>query len=178
MINWQLSKQGIRWPVSPDRTAGSSVHPSKSSMFWSYPLTNCQFQMIAGSSLFFLMIHMKYVVFVTMTPHYENFDSRGGRPFLTIVTLWSRSTSNFYALIGQNLIGEFMRKIYVASWKWFTLTAEANRVLCQLVMLIFNLPFPLDVQNEIQLLSRVFCYLWLVCLLGFWLRNASLVKIR
>ena len=27
--------------------------------------------------------------------------------------------------------------------------------------------FPLEVQNEIQLLSRVFCYSWLVCLLGF-----------
>ena len=28
--------------------------------------------------------------------------------FLTMVTRWSRSTSNFYALIGQNLTGEFM----------------------------------------------------------------------
>ena len=27
----------------------------------------------------------------------------------------------------------------------------------------FNCPFPLDVQNEIQLLSEVFCYPWLVC---------------
>ena len=35
----------------------------------------------------------------------------GGSPFLTMVTRWSRSTSNFYALIGQNLTGEFMRKI-------------------------------------------------------------------
>ena len=53
MINWQLSKQVIRWTVSPDRTAGSSVGPSRSSMFRSYPLTNYQFQMIAGSSYFF-----------------------------------------------------------------------------------------------------------------------------
>ena len=42
---------------------------------------------------------------------------------------------------------------------------------------VFNCLFPVDVQNEIQLLSRAFCYSWLVCLLGFWLRNASLVKI-
>ena len=41
----------------------------------------------------------------------------------------------------------------------------------------FNCLFLLDVQNEIQLLSTVFCYSWLVCLLGFWLRNASLVKV-
>ena len=56
--------------------------------------------------------------------------------FLTIVTRWSRSKSNFYALIGQNLTGEFMRKIYAASWNLFTLTAEADRVLCQLVMFL------------------------------------------
>ena len=41
----------------------------------------------------------------------------------------------------------------------------------------FNCLFPLNVQHEIQLLSRVFCYSWLVCLLGFWLRNTSLVKV-
>ena len=63
-----------------------------------------------------------------------------------------------------------MRNIYAASSNLFTLTGQAERVLCQLVMF-------LTVQNEIQLLSRVFCYSWLVCLLGFWLRNMSLVKV-
>ena len=56
--------------------------------------------------------------------------------FLAKVTRWSRSTSNFYALIGQHLTGEFMRKIYAASWNLFTLTAEADRILCQLVMFL------------------------------------------
>ena len=58
----------------------------------------------------------------------------GGRSFLTIVTPWSRSTSNFYALIAQNLTDEFTRKIYAASWSLFTLTAETDKVLCQLAM--------------------------------------------
>ena len=39
--------------------------------------------------------------------------------FLT-VTRWSRSTSNFYVLIGQNLTGEFMPKIYAASGNLLT----------------------------------------------------------
>ena len=56
--------------------------------------------------------------------------------FLTMVTLWSRSTFNFYALIGQNLTGEFMWKIYAAFWILCTLTADADRVLCQLVMFL------------------------------------------
>ena len=37
-----------------------------------------------------------------------------------IVTRWSPSKSNFYALIGQNLTGEIMRKIYAASGNLFT----------------------------------------------------------
>ena len=53
------------------------------------------------------------------------------------------------------------------SWQSFVSTCD-----------LFNCLFPLDVQNEIKLLSRVFCYSWLVCLLGFWLRSASLVKVR
>ena len=74
---------------------------------------------------------MKYVVFYM--PHNKNFDFKRTSEakiqpvftsrktcqllltFLTKVTRWSRSTSNFYALIGQNLTGEFMQKIYAAS---------------------------------------------------------------
>ena len=40
---------------------------------------------------------------------------------------------------------------------------------------VFNCLFPLDAQNEIQLLLGVFYYSWLV---GFWLRiNTLLVKV-
>ena len=95
------------------------------------------FQMIAGSSLFFL-IYMKYVVFcmcrtikmlISNWPPKLKFSHflQAGKTgqllltFLTKVTRWSRSTSNFYALIGQNLTGGLMRKIYAASWNLFTL---------------------------------------------------------
>ena len=97
---------------------------------------------------------------------------RRERPFLTMVTRLSLSTSNVYTLIVQNFTGEFMRKIYAASWKLFTLTAEADRVLCQLLTVFF----PLDV-------LRVFCYSWLVCLLGFLVKKCvacqnSLIRFR
>ena len=61
---------------------------------------------------------------------------RRERPFLTMVTRWSRATFKFYALIGQNLTDEFMRKVYAASWNLFTVTAEADRVLCELEMFL------------------------------------------
>ena len=60
----------------------------------------------------------------------------GERSFLTMVTPWSRPTSNFYALIAQNLTDEFTRKIYAASWSLFTLTSETDKVLCQLVVFL------------------------------------------
>ena len=40
--------------------------------------------------------------------------------FLTMFTRWSRSTSNFYALIAQHLTGEFMPKISAVSGNLFT----------------------------------------------------------
>ena len=51
VINWQLSKQGIRWPVSPGRIAGSGVDPSRSSIFELIRWQFTRFQMIAGSRL-------------------------------------------------------------------------------------------------------------------------------
>ena len=41
---------------------------------------------------------------------------------------------------------------------------------------VLNCLFLLDVQNEIQLLSRLFCNSFLVCLLHFLLTNALLFK--
>ena len=86
---------------------------------------------------------------------------------------WLRSTSHFYALIGHNLTGDsclcsILKLVYFDSWSWQSFVSTCD---------VFNCFFLLDVQNELQLLSRVFCYSWLVCFLGFWLRNASLVKV-
>ena len=93
--------------------------------------------------------------------------------FITMVTRWSHSMSNFYVLIGQNLRGaenlcSILKLSYVDSWSWESFESTCN---------VFNCLFLLDVQNEIQLLSKVLCYSWLVCLLGFWLRNTSFVKV-
>ena len=61
-----------------------------------------------------------------------------------------------------------LKLVYFDSWSLQSFVSTCD---------VFNCLFPLDVQNEIQLLPGVFCYSWLVCLLGFWLRNASLVKV-
>ena len=113
VINWHLSKQGIRWPVSPDRIAGSGVDPSRSSIFEVIRWQFTRFQMIAGSRLLFVLnscqICCVYVSTITILisnwPQTQRFSQfffkyRRGRPFLTMVTCCSRSTSNFYALIG------------------------------------------------------------------------------
>ena len=149
-IRDRLSEQGIRWPVSLERIAGSGVDPSRSSIFLK-PSADKLLVLVHFSSKF---IWNNYVVLMCYTikilianwPRTRKFSQllQAGKTegrqllltFLTMVTRWSRSTSNFYALIGQNLTGEFMRKIYAASWILFTLTAEADKVLCQLVMFL------------------------------------------
>ena len=97
--------------------------------------------------------------------------------FLTKVTRWSRSTSKFLCsdwskfdrwVHAENLCS-ILKLVYFDSWSWQSFV---------LIFDVFNCLFPLNIlQNEIQLLSRVFRYSWLVCLLGFWLRNTSLVKV-
>ena len=96
--------------------------------------------------------------------------------WLTMVTYWSRSASNVYALIGQKLTGEFTLKIYAASGNLFT--DSWNWEFCVILSCVNSL-FPLDVQNEVQRLSRFFYYSWLVCLLGFLVEEtqAPLVKV-
>ena len=44
--------------------------------------------------------------------------------------------------------------VYFDSWSWHSFVSTCD---------VFNCLFPLDVQNEIQLLSEVFLYSWLVC---------------
>ena len=104
------------------------------------------FQMIAGSSSIFLKcIWNKSCSWAALLKCWFRTDFRRENStgfyiymqerqllliFLT-VTRWSRSTSNSYVLIGQNLTGEFMRKIYAASgnlltgtWSWQSFVRE------------------------------------------------------
>ena len=91
------------------------------------------------------------------------------------VTRWSRSTSNFDVLVGQNLTGEFMPKIYAASGNLLTDSCSWQSFVSSCDVL--NCLFLLGVQNEIQLLSRLFCNSWLVCLLRFMMTNAPVVNV-
>ena len=191
MINWQLSKQGIRWPVSPDRSAGLSVDPSRSSIFevirWqitSLKWSQAQVYFFQGfiSNMLCLCHYGPALLEFWFQTDFgsENsaslFKSTGGED---LILPWSR-------------VGHALRPIFIL-WLvkiWQVSSCEKimqhleNCLLWQLKLKsfvstcdVFNCLFLLDVQNEIQLLSRVFCYSWLVCLLGFWLRSASLVKI-
>ena len=98
---------------------------------------------------------------------------------LAMITRWSRSSSNFYALIGQNLTGEFMRKICAASWILFTLAAEADRVLCQLVMFLtvfFHWMYKMKFccYQESSVIHGWFVY----CVFGWEMRRLSKWEIR
>ena len=142
------------------------------------------FQMIAGS---FFKIHMKYVVFMSLWPSTINIlisNWPRTRKFSQVFKDASRKTDAFHfshhshALVTLHVqflcydwskfdrwvhadnLCSILRLIYFASRRWQSFVSTCN---------VFNCLFPLDVQNEIQLLSRVFCHSWLVSLLKFWL---------
>ena len=77
--------------------------------------------------------------------------------------------SKFDRWVHAENLCSILKLVYFDSWSWQSFVSACD---------VFNCLFPLNVQNEILLLSRVFCYSQLVCLLGFWLRNTSLVKVR
>ena len=179
MINWQLSKQAsadhyhLTVPQAQVSTHRGWV------FFGSYPLTNYQSQMImiAGSSLFFFQGFISNILCLC---HYgpallrfwfqtdlgrENW-SRVGHALRPIFMHW---LVKIWQWVHAENLCSILKVVYLDSWRWQNFVSTCD---------VFNCLFRLDVQNEIQLLSRVFCYSWLVCLFSFWLRNASLVKIR
>ena len=76
--------------------------------------------------------------------------------------------SKFDRWVHAENLWSILKLVYFDSWSWQSFLSTCD---------VFNYLFSLDVQNKIQLLSGVFCYSWLVCLLDFWLRNTLLVKV-
>ena len=182
MINWQLSKHGIRWQVSPGRTAGSSVDPSRSSIF--LKLSADKLPVSNDRRLKFIFSKDSYqicCVYVTMAPHYKDFDFKltseakihpvfwkvqAGKTLSyhghALVTLYVQFLCSDWSKLDRWVYAEklcsILKIVYFDSWSWQSFVSTWD---------VFNCLFPLEVKNEIQLLSRVFCYSWLVCLPGF-----------
>ena len=110
-------------------------------LFWSYPLTNYQFQMIAGSSLFFPMIHIKYVVFMSLWPRTirilisnwprtrkfsQFFEIQAGKTFSyhghALVTLYVQflcsDWSKFDRWVHAENLCSILKLVYFDSWSW------------------------------------------------------------
>ena len=73
VVNCQLSKQGIRWPVSPDGIAGSGVDPSRSSTFLKLSVDKLLvFKWSKAQVYIYFLIHTKYVLFMSLRPRTIN----------------------------------------------------------------------------------------------------------
>ena len=79
LINWHLSKQGIRWPVSHDHIAGSSLRSPRSAVFFFF-LTELTEQNVMWSARF--LSHMNHV---SVSPTDGNGPTQGQRKTLTRV---------------------------------------------------------------------------------------------
>ena len=184
MINRQLSKQGIRWPVPPDLIADSEIDPSRLSIFlrlssdkflvFKWSQVQVQFFKCTGNKLCLraALIKFRFQSYPRMWK-FSQFLQVGK----TVDTRVSHAIRPPFMLcmIGQHLTGEFMRKIYAAtgtlftdSWSWQSLVSS-----CDFLTAFFHWMY----------IAKYSCfqdssvYSCLVCLLGFWLRNTPLVKV-
>ena len=91
-----------------------------------------------------------------------------GHALRPIFMLWLEKFDRW--VYAENLCS-ILKLVYCDSWSWQSFVSTWD---------VFNCLFLLDVRNEIRLLLRVFCYSWLVCLLGFgWeIRRLSKSEIR
>ena len=87
------------------------------------------------------------------------------------VNCFTRSRSMFNLILSSQFgsAGKLIVHTYWTSMLW-SIDSCQNRVSADQYHLTVSRAQ--DVQNEIQLLSGVFCYSWLVCLLGFWLSQS------
>ena len=141
--------------------------------------------MIAGSSLFILLIHMKYLVFRSLWPHSikiliskwpqthkfrQLFKNTGGEDH-TLVTLYVQflcsDWSKFDRWVHAENLCSILKLVYFDSWSWQSFVSTCD---------VFNCLFPLDVQNEIQLLSRVFCYC-IHCWFVYWVFGCEMRRL-
>ena len=151
----------ITWPYR-----GFRCRPIKVKYFFEIILWQVtSFQVIAGSSLFlFLFIWNMLCLCVAQLKVWIQTDRgrywkfrqllQAGKTVAFDFSPWSRVGHAlrpiFYALIGQNLTEEFMRKINAASWNklvnFDSWSCQSFVSTCE----VFNCLFPLDVQNEIR----------------------------
>ena len=152
--------------------------------FWSYLLTIYSFS--NDRRFRFFKIHIKYVVFMSLSPS----------TITMLISIWPQTqkfSQSFQTTCGEDLflpwspVGHSPRSIFMLwlvkiwqvrscvkfmqhilkfdcfdSWSWQSFESTCD---------VFDCRFPLDVQNEIQLLL-----LMAGLFIGFLLRNASLVK--
>ena len=180
MINWQLSKTGypltsITWPYR-----GLRCRPIEVKYFLKLSADKLLVFKWSQAQVYF-SIHMKYVVFMCRT--IKILISNWPRTRKLSHLLQAGKTVAFDLAHHGHALGTLYFHFFCSDWSKFDRWVHAKN-LCSILNLVYfdswswqsfvstcdvsNSLFPLDVQNEIQLLPGVFCYSWLV---GFWLRN-------
>ena len=93
-----------------------------------------------------------------------------------LVTLYVQFLCSDWSIFDRWVHAEYLCSIlnlvYFDSWKRQSFVSTCFFFVVFVVFVVF-----VFLQNEILLLSAVFCHSWLVCLLSFWLRNTSLVNV-
>ena len=165
VINWQLSKQSIRWPVSHDHIAGSGVDPSRSSIFLKLSADKLLVFKWSQVQVVFNMCRtikilisnwprkLKFSQFLQaektcqFMPVAFDFSHQGHALVTLYVQFLCSDWSKFDRWVHAENLCSILKLVYFESWSWQSFVSACD---------VFNCLFPLDVQKEILLLSRSF----------------------
>ena len=183
MINWQLSKRSIRYPVSLDLTAGW-VSTHRGLVFRpSYPLTSYYFSNDHRLKFNFFIIYLTYAVFMCRT--IKSLISNWPRTRKFSQLFKAGKTTAFDVAHHSHVLVTLKVQFLCSDWSKLDRWVHAEN-LCSISNLVYFDSWSIQsFVSTFDVFNRSFhwmykvkfsCYSWLVCLLGFWLRNTSLVK--
>ena len=146
---WSINSR-IPWPVSLDRIAGSGVDPSRSSIFLKLSADKLLVFKWSQAEVCFFKIHMKYALFLCRTIKILISNWPRTRKFSQLLQA-GRTAAFDFAHHGHALVTLYVQHLCF-DWSKFdrwvhaenlcsilnlvTLTGEADRVLCQFVMIL------------------------------------------
>ena len=103
----------------------------------------------------------------------KTFSYQGHLLVMLYVQFLCSDWSKFKRWVHAENLCSILKLVYFDSWSWQTFVSTCD------VFKVLSLSTECTKWSKyVQLLSRVFCYSWLVCLLVSGLRDMSLVKVR
>ena len=128
VVNWQLSKQGICWPVSHDRITGSGVDPSSLHAF--LKLSADKLLIFKWSQAQVKFFFNAQAISCVHKPCYLSFDFKLTLDSKIQLVFTGREGSCFWLFSLWSLVGYALHPIFISDWSKFDRWIHVKNLCC------------------------------------------------